>query len=463
MSSEESSVSITDGESDGDAMREFQGSDSGEVVGTGGDVLTGAVSRGRDVFTRGEITGGSVLQGVVVGIAESTGDDDSVFILCQFPGIDAEFPVAVSQSDFRDVKRYLIATVDNTLNPVRGDSPIDNSWCYYWSRDTVTDSVRGGHDPVVFLPVFAVRVSGETIHVVNDVCTSRHEARGVLKSITDRDVKVSLRDVSCDVSVSCTRGAKNRFNMSDGVQLRDGESLQHYMTGVLLQGSGVGGSVREWCVKRLQVLQAVLAVIGSVVVFGGLFYATGIKMWVGTLVAIMTVVLLASWLERISRSYGLLPEWVVENAETITFTGEELVTRDESAVVSGIRDAVLSKVRDRGGQGVSESDAGSGGDVESGGPEIGSRRVESVPVRVLKGEGWVALRSEVCGEEVEWVFNSVNSGVLPSVVHDVLRSVPVVDGESVVTVVELRDGESTADVSGDVVVSECGDWGLLVT
>jgi hypothetical protein len=94
---------------------------------------------------------------------------------------------------------------------------------------------------------------------------------------------------------------------------------------------------------------------------------------------------------------------------------------------------------------------------------VGERRVESIPVTVLEGDGWVALQGTVDDGDVTWRFEAVNTAVLPGVVRDVLQSVPVVDGESVVTVVELPGDDDGAGVSGDVIASECGDWGLIVS
>lgn len=448
MNSESSRESVTGG-TDSDESLVVSEARDGDVIGTSGDVLPSVVPRSQNEFVTGKVVSGSVLRAVVVGVAKSTSDDGTVFALCQFPGSDIEFPIAVSDSEISDIERYFLTRVAETTTANTGDGVRDKASepCSYRVRDTDSDS-RTRYEPIVYLPVFSLRVSDDTLHVVNGVFTTRREARSTLHAIRGSSVNVALQDVSCDVSVTLAQGRDDRVETSDGIQLHDDDSLQHYVTGVVVRDGGVRESVVEWIAKRRDEMEIVIAVIAVMIGVIGVLSEGDIEVWGGLLAVAFAVIFVADWFEKRSRAYGLLPEWVVETTAIDSFTVTELLHGDSSDATS-----------ERGEE--SGSDSVEGDEVRE--RVVGERRVESIPVTVLEGDGWVALEGIVDDGDITWRFEAVNTAVLPGVVRDVLQSVPVVDGESVVTVVELPGDDDGAGVSGDVIASECGDWGLIVS
>ena len=206
MTHEEKPQVITD-ESEPDTVRtDVDASDDGdsetpsnaetEHESTATDAVSGGLVSGGivgDGFVDGEICEGSVLRGVVVGVAESSEDwGQSEFVLCQFPSAVAEFPVRVSASTFRDVKKWVGAPESNhVMRPDVGPDGLQSMPCSYEVRDT--DVVTGRRrDPVVYLPVFSVDTAEGIVHVVDDVCATYDKAHDALESVSGCGVRLSV-------------------------------------------------------------------------------------------------------------------------------------------------------------------------------------------------------------------------------------------------------------------------------
>ena len=237
--------------------------------------------------------------------------------------------------------------------------------------------------------------------------------------------------------------------MGDGQQVQTGDELQHYMSGSMIGSGSVLGKRSERVIEWLQASEkrTVAVAVGAVTLlaFGLIWFITvgSMNVWAWGVAVVTLLVAVASSVEESLGGGGLLPESVVSEAAVEQY--------DASVVVGGESESSSDSVVDVAQGAVDEFTSAS---------KAGERRVESVTVTVTRGDGWVEFCGDVDGELVTWRFESVNADVLPGVVRDVLASVPVVDGEAVVTVTEANGEGGVVGDDSTGVVSDDGEWVL---